>query len=70
MKEIIKPSQLTKDQCRQYLIEMDKEAADFWRECKHDLCAALNDDLHSFGEYETLSVILRADTRSLTKVQL
>jgi hypothetical protein len=61
IKTIITPSQLTEDQCRQYLIKIDKEGIDFWKTATEDLEGALNDNLRDFGDEELVTVILKAD---------
>ena len=60
MKPVLRPSQLKEEECRLYLMRMDKEAIEFWRTAT-DCCGALNDDLRSFGDAEFPTVILKAD---------
>ena len=59
---IIKPSQLSNEQARGFLIMMDQEAFEFWKNTTaNDLVRALQDNLCSFGDFNTDKIILKAD---------
>lgn len=70
MKTIITPLQLTDEECRYYLLQMDREGADFWMTATKDLQGALNDNLRDFGDAEFQDVILTTDNGSLKNLQL
>jgi hypothetical protein len=62
MKRIITPSQLTEEECRNYLIQHDREGAEFRKATTGNLQSALNDNLRDFGDEEFSDSILKADT--------